>query len=245
MTGLASITFRPLSPEEIINLTKQAGLDGIEWGGDVHVPDVQTAKRVRRQTEEAGLSVLSYGSYFRVGQSPLCQWKEAVAIAKALSAPVIRVWAYHKPSREVTREEYQRIIKEAKEMVRLADGITICFECHPNTLTDHYASSLSLIKDVGNVKMYWQPNQNYDDAYNLLALKELLPYLINVHVFHWDMLNRYPLKEGAEIWSRYIRLIQTSGQNCSFLLEFLYDDNPASLSEEAAVLKKLLMGGQS
>jgi hypothetical protein len=37
-TGLVSITFRQLSPPAIIDLVRQAGLEGIEWGGDVHVP---------------------------------------------------------------------------------------------------------------------------------------------------------------------------------------------------------------
>jgi hypothetical protein len=37
-TGLVSVTFRQLSAEEIIKLVVCAGLEGIEWGGDIHVP---------------------------------------------------------------------------------------------------------------------------------------------------------------------------------------------------------------
>jgi sugar phosphate isomerase/epimerase len=37
-TALASVTFRHLTFEEIIELVRKAGLDGIEWGGDIHVP---------------------------------------------------------------------------------------------------------------------------------------------------------------------------------------------------------------
>ena len=37
MTGLTSITFRQLTVEQIVELVQQSGLDGIEWGGDVHV----------------------------------------------------------------------------------------------------------------------------------------------------------------------------------------------------------------
>ena len=46
-TGLVSVTFRKLEPAEIVDLVKQAGLQGIEWGGDIHVPhgDIQRAKR--------------------------------------------------------------------------------------------------------------------------------------------------------------------------------------------------------
>ena len=35
--GLVSITFRKLQPDAIIKLVAQAGLTGIEWGGDVYV----------------------------------------------------------------------------------------------------------------------------------------------------------------------------------------------------------------
>ena len=33
--GLVSITFRPLSPREIVDLVAEAGLKAIEWGGVV------------------------------------------------------------------------------------------------------------------------------------------------------------------------------------------------------------------
>ena len=38
MTGLVSVTFRDKTPAEIVSEVKKAGLDAIEWGGDVHVP---------------------------------------------------------------------------------------------------------------------------------------------------------------------------------------------------------------
>ena len=36
--GLVSVSFRSLEIDEIIKLTKEAGLDTIEWGSDVHAP---------------------------------------------------------------------------------------------------------------------------------------------------------------------------------------------------------------
>jgi 3-dehydroshikimate dehydratase len=32
--GLVSVTFRGLPPERIVDLARQARLEGIEWGGD-------------------------------------------------------------------------------------------------------------------------------------------------------------------------------------------------------------------
>ncbi|MHC4505194.1 MAG: sugar phosphate isomerase/epimerase family protein, partial [Planctomycetota bacterium] len=101
-SGLTSITFRKLSPEEIVRLTAEAGLDGIEWGGDVHVPpgEVDTARRVASMTSEAGLAVSSYGSYYRVGHDEPGLFAPVLETAIALGAPIIRVWAGRVASRE-------------------------------------------------------------------------------------------------------------------------------------------------
>ena len=54
-TGLVSVTFRQKSVEEIAALTAEAGLSGVEWGGDVHVPpgDREAARRAAQQKDGA------------------------------------------------------------------------------------------------------------------------------------------------------------------------------------------------
>ena len=42
--GLVSVSFRGLSPEEIIRIAKDAGLSRIEWGSDVHAPPVSARR---------------------------------------------------------------------------------------------------------------------------------------------------------------------------------------------------------
>src|SRR6476469_730727 len=95
--GLFSVTFRQLSPPEIIALVGRAGLRGIEWGGDVHVPhgDVARAREVRDRTADAGLEVAAYGSYYRVAKSEADElpFERVLNTAQALGAPLIRVWA--------------------------------------------------------------------------------------------------------------------------------------------------------
>ena len=53
--GLVSISFRDFSPEKIVKMCAKAGLDGIEWGGDIHVPhgNLQVAVAVREITAAA------------------------------------------------------------------------------------------------------------------------------------------------------------------------------------------------
>ena len=56
-TGLVSVTFRKLTPEKIIELVSEAGLNAIEWGGDVHVPhgDLKRAAEVDADLDEWGV----------------------------------------------------------------------------------------------------------------------------------------------------------------------------------------------
>ena len=75
-TGLVSISFRKETPQTLIRASREAGLEKIEWGGDVHVPvgDLARAKQVGEETRAAGLDPCAYGSYFRIGISPLDEW---------------------------------------------------------------------------------------------------------------------------------------------------------------------------
>ncbi|MNI10046.1 hypothetical protein D3C73_631400 [compost metagenome] len=53
-TGLVSVTFRRLSVEEIVMMVQKAGLQDIEWGGDIHVPhgNFQRAHEVAKLTHD-------------------------------------------------------------------------------------------------------------------------------------------------------------------------------------------------
>jgi len=101
--GLVSITFRSLSPKHIIDLAAEAGIEGIEWGSDVHVPhgNPALAKELAKMTKDAGLCTAAYGSYYRVGGEPVDMFPRIVEAAVALETKIIRVWAggvgSHKP----------------------------------------------------------------------------------------------------------------------------------------------------
>ena len=136
--GLVSVTFRTLSPIEIIKVAKAAGLTCIEWGSDVHVPekDFEIAKQVAAVTQAQGLTVSSYGTYYTLGAGQ--DFAPYLAAANALSAPILRIWAGKKGSQEVTEEERAALISEARAVCHAARdcGKTVCFEYHPRTLTD-------------------------------------------------------------------------------------------------------------
>ncbi len=248
MAGLVSVSFRSLDVEKIIEITKNAGLDTIEWGGDVHVPagDIKRAEEVARLTEAAGLCTYSYGSYYRVGASDPDDIFGVIWCAEELGTQIVRVWAYNKGSAEVSEAEYERAVADARRICRAAENITFCLECHNNTLTDNYASALKFLADVGcgNLKMYWQPNQDRTYEYNLEAARVLAPYCLCVHVFSWEENEKFPLDYHAERWVEYAKIIRKKAPNAEFMLEFMHDDRAESLAGTADTLKKILNSGE-
>ncbi len=246
--GLVSITFRKLSPVEIIALSKEAGVSCIEWGGDIHVPpgDAARAREVGRLTREAGLEVAAYGSYYRLGPDQPGVFEAVMTSAAALGAPTIRVWAGGKGARETEVDERCEIIADALRVADIAarQGITVSLEYHAGTLTDDRESARALLGELAhpNLEFLWQPTNGapvHDCASRLL---EMLPRLRNVHVFHWwpTSAERHPLAEGEAAWRTYIDIVRESGRDADFLLEFVRGDEPQQFLADAATLKRWL-----
>jgi len=248
--GLVSITFRSLSPQEIIRLVVQAGLESIEWGGDVHVPpgDIERAREVGRWTRNAGLMVSAYGSYYRLADArkEAAPFEHVLASAVGLGAPTIRVWAGGQGSAECSPDERHRIIDDGLRIADIAarSGITISLEYHGGTLTDTRESAHALLTELAhpNIDFLWQPTNGEPVEACASRLVDVLPRLRNVHVFHWwpSAAERHPLIEGADRWHTYIDIVRESKKPVDFLLEFVAHDSPEQFLEDAATLRLLL-----
>lgn len=256
VTGLVSITFRQLSAEQIIELVRKAGLDSIEWGGDVHVPhgNLERAREVALMTRDAGLEVACYGSYYHCGgvkdQEP--DPVEVVETAKALDAPLIRCWAGIKGSSETSPDERHRIIEDAHAVMDYAQAadIDVCFEYHGGSLTDEVGSFRQLVGEIEreNFKTLWQPCQYHTPEERIEGLKIALPALANLHVFQWvqegRQVVRRPLAEGREEWADYLRIVdrnmKAEDTDHGLLLEFVQDDDPEVFKADAATLRSWL-----
>jgi 3-dehydroshikimate dehydratase len=248
--GLVSITFRALSPAEVIALVRQAGLRGIEWGGDIHVPhgNGPRAREVREMTAEAGLTAAAYGSYYRAGQSESSglAFSEVLDTAIELGAPLIRVWAGTVASVSASREVRAHVVTDLHRIATLAAGakVGISLEYHNGTLTDTAQSTLQLLTEVNhpNLATYWQPPLEQGTADAVQDLRSLLGHLTHVHVYHWRpaSTDRLPLAEGAGRWREFLRVAATAPGDHYAMLEFVEGDAPENFLRDAATLKAWL-----
>ena len=238
-TGLLSVTFRHLPFERIIELAVEAGLDGIEWGGDVHVVpgDLKAAECIGQATRDAGLSVYSYGSYWRGD----CEPTMIAETASALGAQWIRVWAGTLGSSECPPETRREIAANLRGLCRGCNGLQVAAEWHQNTLTDTAASAARLLEDVGegNFFCYFQRNARISD--NLSELASFPKDRIRaVHVQQCQIGQRLPLVEGIAEWRKLLAEIPAEAPA---LLEFVKGNSEEQFFEDAKVLRQLACGG--
>ena len=252
--GLVSVTFRALSPREIVRACLECQLAGIEWGADIHVPPGATrnAREVGRLTREAGLKIVAYGSYYRCDGGDFAPILEA---AKALNAPRIRVWAGSVDARAASAGDWTRVGDDLARIVAMAarEGIQIALEFHGGTLNSSGASARQWLGTVRgaahDLRTLWQPlrrGPNFDARIeeNLDDLRAVAPFLSHVHVYQWDddangQTRRLSLQESVQ-WRAYIEALGRIGGARWLLLEFVPADDLAILAREAAALRVLI-----
>lgn len=251
-TGLASVSFRSLKPREIIDLVLKAGLDGIEWAGDVHVPpgDLVNASQVRVATIEAGLRVSSYGSYYRLGARQ-ARFDSVLETALALGAPTIRVWAGTVGSSQASPDYFQAVVDELAGISQRAarESIAVALELHDDTLTDSIESTCHLVDQAnslsGTCSSYWQAPHAQSLVERQRGLLLLGQRISNIHVFYWlqDSMGqqvRQPLSSGKKDWQSLFETLARLGGDRFALLEFVLNDDADQFLADARTLKRLL-----
>lgn len=249
-SGLVSITFRKLAVEEIVHMAATAGLDGLEWGGDTHVPhgNVARARTVRALTEEAGLKVAAYGSYYRAGVSSGkgLSFSAVLDSAVALGAPLIRVWAGDRASNQHDAYTYGEVVNDLRRIAALAASarVEVALEYHANTLTDTPDSAQRILEDAAHPNLFtlWQPHHGREADWCVSSLRKVLPKLRNLHVFHWfpGPAERHSLNVGADRWRRYLAVAAQAPGERYALLEFVKGDEPSQMLLDAVTLRRWL-----
>lgn len=245
-TGLTSVSFRKLSVDEIIALAKEAGVDGIEWGSDVHVPpqDIDYVKEVAEKTKKAGLEVISYGSYYYLGSGE--DFAPYIDAAKALGTDTIRIWGGKKEKWELSGVEYEALVSEMHEIglaAALAD-ITVCLEYHGHSITATAEDAAEFVKAVGlsSVRLYWQAIIGRSMENNLADIDIVAPYLTNVHVFNYVDGKQELLSyaDGPKEWQAYAERIAKIPGERAFMTEFCKGGLPESFINDAAFLTSIV-----
>ncbi|MCB1969116.1 MAG: TIM barrel protein [Geminicoccaceae bacterium] len=245
--GLCSVTFRQLSPVQIVERAAAAGLRAIEWGTDVHAPpgDLARARELASLCHSAGLACPTLGSYARATASARSQpWSPLLDTAEALGATTVRIWAGESGFAETdnrTRHDVADAVRNYAESAS-ARGLKIALEYHPDTLTDCRRGAAWLLEQVAHpaLKSYWQPvpDQPVEDCRD--DLDALGEHLAHLHMFFWRGERiRYPLSEGGAYWARILNGRRVPRGGHAFL-EFVPGDDPACLGREAAALLQLL-----
>ena len=242
MVGLTSVTFRKLTCEEIIRLAQESGAECIEWGGDVHVTDEKTARKVRQGCVQAGIQTRSYGSYYTIGSEQLDVFRSLCEITKALGAQVIRVWLGERGSSETSPQTLAGLVEEGRRLSGIAAeyGITVASEFHRNTYNDTAETCLAYLKQCGveNLKTYCQPMYAGGDLENLRAVAGQTEV---IHLFCWNQSGsrRYPLKKGEKEIGSFLRELRAQGFQGDLVLEFVKGDSILRYRKDMLCLKRL------
>ncbi len=240
--GLASVSFRKNTPEEILRAVRAAGLSCIEWGSDVHAPcaDREGLARLARLQEACGVRCSSYGTYFRLGSSPLAELDGYIDAAKLLGTDVLRLWCGEKNPEAYTAGEKEALFSacRAAEKTARARGVRLCLECHGGSWTHTKEAALELMEALQSDRfgMYWQPDPFRTVAENKAYAALLAPYTAHIHVFNWEGKTHRPLAAAASAWREYLGCF--SGER-TLLLEFMPDDKIESLPTEAEALRRI------
>ena len=249
--GLCSVTFRSLAPSEVVELAAAVGVEVLEWGGDVHVPegDVAAAHAAAAMSADAGLGVAAYGSYLFLDEHLDRRLGPVLETATALGAPATRVWCPHRPE---DGDGWSALVDAAGRAVAAADtaGVSVYLEFHGGTATDEVDGVRRLLDEVpglyaGWQPPYWAPRSTEDEVADLARLGDRL---LHVDVYAWTPEHeRLPLEAEGDAWSARLAAAgpctaaaRAAGLAPAALVEFVPDDDPAVLAREVGTLRRWL-----
>ncbi len=245
--GFTSNSFRQIkSLDKIVEIAVAAGVDCIEWSGDIHVKNADDAKAAKALCDKAGIEICSYGSYYRVGSKNAAEWQSVCETANALGAASIRVWLGSEDSEKTGIEAYENLLDDARKICAVAEsfGLLVCPECHGNTYNNNTDAFLKIRDDIGSAcfKTYFQSRYRRKE-YDLDRIERTMPYIENVHVSFFDMRREQFPKYDPKYMNEIIEKLLSLGFNGAVLVEFTYPGFkrgfPSFMKRDIAKLKSI------
>ena len=243
--GLVSVSFRSHTPEEILKAMKHTALQCIEWGSDVHAPcdDLSRLENIAKLQAEYGITCCSYGTYFRLGTTPITELPQYIRAAKILGTSILRLWCGNKSGKDMSVNERTDLLAECRKATKIArhNDVILCMECHRNTFTENPEDAVWLMKAVNSpyFRMYWQPFQWQNIQQNIENARKIAPYTEHIHVFNWQDTQKPPLAGAVTDWQSYL---QCFAKSHTLLLEFMPMGTLEELPAEAESLRQIAGG---
>ncbi len=239
--GMTSVTFRNKNACEVVEICRREKVDYIEWGSDVHVRTREDAEKVRRLCDEAGITVSSYGSYYRVGSGTADEWRKLCENASIMGAASIRVWLGSKDSEKTSEEEYQLLLSDCRSICDVAKqfGILVCPECHDNTFNNNTDAIIRFRNDLGrdNFRTYFQ-SRYFRMEYDLDRIDRTFEFIENMHVSYSDLKREQRFrKKDKNYLDTLLRKMISKGFNGIVMLEFTQNSSEKAFSEDIGKLK--------
>ena len=239
--GLCSVTFRKKTAEDVVALSKKAGISFIEWGGDIHVKTLDDAKKVKALCDETDIKISSYGSYFNSAVYDEGKWRDTCEITKEMGAGSIRIWLGKKNSQVTSGKEYNLLLENTKKMCDIATeyGLMVCPECHDNTFNNNTNAILRFIKELqrDNFKTYFQ-SRYFRMEYDLDRIDRTYPYIKDVHISYRD-LKREQLfrKKDKNYLDTLLKKLKEKGFDGIVMIEFVSGNNEKNFFQDTEMLK--------
>lgn len=265
--GICSIAFKERSAVQALRAIAAAGADCVElWGQPPHLPypvDAGWCAALREQAGELGLRICALGSYFRPGAHPAYGGRPVtkenqLAAARALGAPIIRIWpgtAAHSATAPAERERLYAEIRDFADAARDA-GVTVVLERHSGTLTEGWDAPLTVLQEIGHPAVALNYQVVYPAPAEALAARgaddyrRLLPHARHAHLQNYAAApgGRPPrtlVADGVVDYGRLGETARACGYDGAFMIEFPADERrgmsvPDALRADVAGVRRLL-----
>ncbi len=239
--GVASVTFRNKTVSEVVEIAKNAGVEFIEWGGDVHVKTLDDARLAKKLCDENNIKISSYGSYYRTGSSEVREWEDVCRIANKMGAPAVRIWLGNKNSEDFTESEYNELLEEIKILCSKAEeyNLLVCPECHDNTFNNNTEAILKLKNDLNcnSFKTYFQ-SRYLRFGYDIDRIERTFDFIENFHVSYRDLKREQRFKKKDKNYlDKLIKKFISMNFNGIVIVEFTKASKEKSFRKDVRKLR--------
>lgn len=239
--GVASVTFRNKTISQVVEIAKNAGVEFIEWGGDVHVKTLDDAILAKKLCDENNIKISSYGSYYRTLCSDKAEWEEICKIASEMGASSVRIWLGKKDSEKFTEDEYNALSEEMKFLCEKAKeyNLFVCPECHDNTFNNNTESIIRLKNDLNcdNFKTYFQ-SRYFRFSYDMDRIEKTFDFIENFHVSYRDLKREQRFrKKDKNYLDKLIKKFISMNYNGIVIIEFTQGSKEKSFYKDVKKLK--------